>query len=80
MVEADIPADVGGLARRALAAAGYANLEDLRGVAADDLLRLHGFGPTALRVVAAALAAHGWSLRSDEVEKRVRRHGQPAGR
>ena len=47
---------------RALANAGYLQLEDLAGVSEGDLLRLHGFGPSSLAPVREALASLGLSL------------------
>jgi hypothetical protein len=57
------PPGLGAPARRALHAAGYTALEQLDGVSADELRRLHGVGPRALRVIQEALAADGRSLR-----------------
>jgi quinol monooxygenase YgiN len=56
----DLPAAVGGPARRALAGAGFDRLRDLTGVPERDLLRLHGVGPRAVGVLRAALAEQGW--------------------
>ncbi len=53
---------IGAPASRALAAAGYTTLESLHGVAAADLLALHGFGPTAIERLRPALAALGLSF------------------
>lgn len=49
-------------ARRALAAAGYARLEQLTQVRKSDLLQLHGMGPKAISQLTAALAARGQSF------------------
>jgi len=46
-------------ARRALAEAGYARLEQLTHVAEAELGQLHGMGPKALRLLREALAATG---------------------
>lgn len=46
-------------AERALNLAGYWRLEQLTAVRADDLLRLHGVGPKAVRILRAALAERG---------------------
>ncbi len=48
---------VGRPATAALHLAGYQTLESLAGTAAKDLLALHGVGPKAVGVIAAALAA-----------------------
>jgi len=48
--------------RRALAGAGYTKLGQLAGAKEADLAQLHGIGPKALRVLAAALAEEGKSV------------------
>ncbi|MEO6063861.1 MAG: DNA-binding protein [Thermoflexales bacterium] len=60
--ESDIPAGIGKPALRALTAAGYTRLDQLARVRADDLLKLHGVGPKALRVLRAALETRGLSF------------------
>jgi hypothetical protein len=42
-------------ALRALAKAGYTRLDQLRGVPATELLKLHGMGPKAVGILQAAL-------------------------
>ncbi|GAB2482630.1 helix-hairpin-helix domain-containing protein [Nocardiopsis aegyptia] len=49
-------------AKRALAAAGYTEPAQLDGVAASELLRLHGMGPKGIRVLRELLAERGLSL------------------
>ena len=44
----------------------YTRLEQLHGVRAAELLKLHGVGPRAVRVLAEALAARGLSLAEDK--------------
>lgn len=53
---------IGAPATRALQQAGYRRLRDLAGVSRADLLRLHGVGPRAVRIVQEELEAHGLSL------------------
>lgn len=67
--QTDLPAKLGAPARRALAAAGYTRLEQLAGVRADELLRLHGMGPKALAQLREALAARGLAF-ADHKEQR----------
>lgn len=55
----DLPADLAGPARRALAAAGYTRLEQLTRISEAELRRLHGMGPKALDQLRRALAASG---------------------
>lgn len=58
----DFPKGTGNPASRAFRAAGYRCLDDLAGVSAAELMKLHGVGPKALAVVQAALEQTGRSL------------------
>ena len=60
--ESVIPAGIGKPALRALTAAGYTRLDQLAKVKEDDLLKLHGVGPKAMRVLRDALQASGLSF------------------
>jgi len=60
--EPALPKGIGAPATRALNAAGYTELNQLAGVPAAELMKLHGVGPKALRVIQAALEAQGSSL------------------
>lgn len=60
--DGDFPAGLASPARRALAGAGYTRLEQLTGVSASELMKLHGMGPRALEQLRAALAARGQSF------------------
>ena len=51
----DLPANLAGPARRALAAAGYTRLEQLTQISEAELRRLHGMGPKALDQLRRAL-------------------------
>jgi len=53
------PAGIAQPALRALAAAGYTRLDELRGMAKADLLKLHGMGPKAVGLIMAALKEGG---------------------
>ena len=53
---------IGAPAIRALTAAGYTRLGQLAGVPVDELKRLHGVGPKALRLLQAALEEEGKTL------------------
>jgi predicted flap endonuclease-1-like 5' DNA nuclease len=57
--ESELPRSIGAPARRALAAAGYTRLVQLTSVSEAELLRLHGVGPKAIRLLREALAARG---------------------
>jgi hypothetical protein len=57
----DLPR-IGAPATGALAAAGYTELGRLGGVPEAELLRLHGVGPKAVRILREALQERGLSL------------------
>jgi hypothetical protein len=58
----DIPLRATNPARRALEAAGYTRLDQLVGVPARELLRLHGVGAKGIALIQAALEQRGESL------------------
>lgn len=60
----DLP-NIGAPARRALASIGVHDLAGVGTLSRNDLLALHGFGPKALRILAAVLAAHGLGFREE---------------
>ncbi len=60
--ESGLPAGIGKPALRALAAAGYTRLEQLAKIREDELLKLHGVGPKAIRVLRVALETRGLSF------------------
>jgi predicted flap endonuclease-1-like 5' DNA nuclease len=57
-----LPSTIGAPATRALAAAGYTDLRQLSQVPAEELKRLHGVGPKALKLLQEALEQQGLSL------------------
>lgn len=59
-----LPAGLSAPARRALAGAGIATLEDLASRTEADVLRLHGMGPKAMGALRQALADRGRSFAS----------------
>ncbi len=59
--QSDFP-NIGSPARRALFAAGYTRLDQLTGITEADLLKLHGAGPKAVRLLRSALAERGQSF------------------
>ncbi len=63
---ADLPAELGRPARRALAGAGYRRLEQLAGLDASEVGGLHGMGPRALGQLRRALAARGLSFAGEK--------------
>ena len=58
----DMPSGYSQPAYRALERAGYRRIEDLDGVSSAALLKLHGFGPKGVRMLAEALEAKGLRL------------------
>jgi hypothetical protein len=66
-----LPPELAAPAHRALMAAGYTTLEQIRQVSERDLLKLHGMGPKGIRQLREALRERGWSLAGDDVK------GQP---
>jgi hypothetical protein len=61
----DVPAGLGQPAYRALAAASYTQLAQFTKITEADLLKLHGVGPKAVRIIREALQARGWSFRQE---------------
>lgn len=59
----DFPAGLSQPALRALAAAGISRLDQLAGVSAVEVRRLHGMGPKGVRLLHEALTARGLSFR-----------------
>lgn len=60
----DFPSGLSQPALRALANAGYSQLDQLTKVTESDLGKLHGMGPKALRQLREALAEQGLSFAS----------------
>jgi hypothetical protein len=60
--EGAFPRGIGAPATRALLGAGYTELAELDGVPAEELKKLHGMGPKAIRVLQEALEEKGKSL------------------
>ena len=60
--DAGLPRNIGAPATRALTAAWYSRLGQLANVPAAELVKLHGVGPKALRLLQETLEQHGMSL------------------
>lgn len=58
----EYPERLGRPARRALAHHGYTHYDQLPAVTAAELLRLHGVGPKAIRILREELGARGLSF------------------
>lgn len=57
---------IGMVARRELALHGYIRYEQLPAVTASTLLRIHGVGPKAIRILADELEAQGLAFAEDD--------------
>lgn len=62
MSDVDLP-KIGAPATRALASNGITRLDEVAEHSKAELLALHGVGPRAVRILEAALAARGQSMR-----------------
>jgi hypothetical protein len=60
--ERDLPGGLASPARRALAGAGYVQLEQFTAVSEAEVLKLHGVGPKAVGQIRRALAERGMSF------------------
>ena len=67
--EGDFPRTLAQPARRALAAAGIRNLNQLTGFQENEIRRLHGIGPKALKQLTQALAERGLTFTPDHKEQ-----------
>jgi predicted flap endonuclease-1-like 5' DNA nuclease len=63
-VPTEYPPSIGRTARRALALDGYTTYAQLTRVTAADLLRIHGVGPKAIRILEDELRARGQAFRT----------------
>ncbi|WP_086829226.1 helix-hairpin-helix domain-containing protein [Allokutzneria sp. NRRL B-24872] len=62
MTTTEFPRTIGKVAARELAANGYTTFDQLTRVSAKELLRIHGVGPKAIRILGEELAARGQSF------------------
>jgi hypothetical protein len=60
--DSDLPKELAQPARRALAGAGYSRLDQLTTISEDEISKLHGIGPNAIRQLRRALNAQGLSF------------------
>ena len=66
--ESEFPHGIGKVATRELALNDYIRYEQLTGVTAAELLRIHGIGPKAIRILREELADRGLSF-ADEGDR-----------
>jgi predicted flap endonuclease-1-like 5' DNA nuclease len=62
--DTEFPQRMGKVAPRALESAGYTRYEQLTTVSRKDLMKIHGVGPKAIRVLEEELAGRGLSFGS----------------
>lgn len=67
--ESDFPAGLSEPAKRALAGAGYTQLEQLSKVSEAEIKRLHGIGPKGIKLLRQALEAKGQSFADGKSER-----------
>lgn len=60
----EFPDRLGKVARRELAVNGYTRYDQLTAVTSADLLRIHGVGPKAIRILEEELTARGRAFQS----------------
>ena len=61
----EFPRTIGKVAARELAARGYTTFDSLTEVSAKELLKIHGVGPKAVRILGEELAAQGKAYAAD---------------
>jgi predicted flap endonuclease-1-like 5' DNA nuclease len=61
-LKTDFPSGMGKVAPRSLAIAGYTRLRQLTKVTEAELLKIHGVGPKAMRILREALREKGMSF------------------
>lgn len=67
--KSDLPAGLAKPAQRALAGAGYVQLEQFTKLRESEVKRLHGMGPKALDQIRRALAAKGLAFADSKAEE-----------
>lgn len=60
----EFPRQIGRTARRVLALNGYTRYDQLTSVTSTELLKIHGMGPKAIRILEEELAARGLAFAS----------------
>ena len=71
----DLPPKIGSPAQRALAAAGITHLEQLSQISEGELLKLHGVGPKAVRILGESLANKGLAFASPHESQPISEQG-----
>jgi predicted flap endonuclease-1-like 5' DNA nuclease len=66
LITIELPSRMGKPALRALAAAGISKFEELSAISEKELLKLHGIGPKAIRIIKEELQKHGMDFAKPE--------------
>jgi hypothetical protein len=69
-VPTEFPQSIGRTARRELALNGYTRYDQLTSVSSRDLLRIHGIGPKAVRILEEELAVRGLAFQKNSSSSR----------
>jgi hypothetical protein len=70
-IAGDLPSGIGSPARSALAAGGITHLEQLTRISAAELLKLHGVGPKAIRILNEELSKQGLKFSSPDESRHI---------
>jgi predicted flap endonuclease-1-like 5' DNA nuclease len=70
-IKNDLPPGIGSPAQRALAAAGITRLDQFTRISEAELLKLHGVGPKAVRIIKEALSARGLKFAADNDSRTI---------
>lgn len=79
-----LPPGIGSPAQRALAAAGITRLEQFTSISEEELLKLHGVGPKAVRIIKESLRENGLAFAkaeqsvkiSEQANQQIKRRGE----
>jgi predicted flap endonuclease-1-like 5' DNA nuclease len=63
-IPTEFPREIGRTARRVLALSGYTRYDQLTSVTSADLLKIHGVGPKAIRILEEELTGRGLAFAS----------------
>ena len=66
-----LPPGIGSPAHRALIAAGITRLEQFTSISEDELLKLHGVGPKAVRIIKESLRENGLAFAKAEQSLKI---------
>lgn len=67
----DLPSGIGRPAQRALTAAGITRLDQFTTISEEELLKLHGVGPKAVRIIKESLRKNGLAFAKAEQSSKI---------